>query len=204
MLLDREGVFTPRAWWSGPWWSMLVKGIIAIVFGVVAVIWPGITLVTLVILFGIFFLVDGIFTIIMATQHHKVQKNWRWSLAAGVAGLVLGIIILSMPVISEIILIYLVGAWALIMGIMGTVSAVRMRKQISMGWPLTSGIIGIVFGILILAAPLFTALVSTEVIGFFAIFWGISLCYHSYHVHHQIKKPETPSGGEKKEKAGEK
>jgi uncharacterized membrane protein HdeD (DUF308 family) len=183
MLWDTGGLLQPRAWWAGPWWSILVKGLVALVFGVIAIIWPGITLLTLAILFGAFFLVDGIFTIIISTKHYKIQKHWRWSLAAGIAGMILGIIALSLPVITEIILIYLAGAWALVMGILGTINAVRMRKYINMGWPLTSGIIGIAFGILILVTPFIAALVGTEVIGFFAIFWGISLCYHSYHVH---------------------
>jgi len=188
MLLDAEGMLKPQAWWAGPWWSILTKGIIAIVFGVIAVIWPGITLLTLVIIFGAFFLIDGIFTIIISTKHHKIQKQWKWSLAAGIAGLVLGIIVLSMPIVTEIVLIYVVAAWAIIMGVLGTINAARMRKQVNMGWPLTSGIIGIAFGTVILITPFLAALVGTEVIGFFAIFWGISLCYHSYNVQQRSKK----------------
>jgi uncharacterized membrane protein HdeD (DUF308 family) len=191
MLLDAEGMFKPQAWWAGPWWSILTKGIIAIVFGVIAVLWPGITLLTLVILFGAFFLIDGIFTIVISTKHRKIQKQWRWSLAAGIAGLALGIIVLSMPIVSEIVLIYVVAAWAIIMGVLGIINAVRMRKQVNMGWPLTSGIIGIAFGTVILITPFLAALVGTEVIGFFAIFWGISLCYHSYHVRQRSKKGEA-------------
>ena len=103
----------------------------------------------------------------------------------------MGIIVLSTPVVTEIVLIYVVAAWAIIMGILGTVNAVRMRKQVNMGWPLTSGIIGIAFGVVILVTPFLAALVGTEVIGFFAIFWGISLCYHSYHVKQRIRKEET-------------
>ena len=188
MLLDTEGMLKPQAWWAGPWWSIMTKGIIAIVFGVIAVLWPGITLLTLVILFGAFFLIDGIFTIVISTKHQKIQKHWKWSLAAGIAGLVLGIIALSMPIVTEIVLIYVVATWAIIMGVLGTINAVRMRKQVNMGWPLTSGIIGIAFGTVILITPFLAALVGTEVIGFFAIFWGISLCYHSSHVWQQSKK----------------
>lgn len=196
MLLDAEGVLKPQAWWAGPWWSILTKGIVAIVFGVIAILWPGITLLTLVILFGAFFLIDGIFTIVISTKHHKIQKHWRWSLAAGIAGLALGIIVLSMPIVTEIVLIYVVAAWAIIMGVLGIINAVRMRKQVNMGWPLTSGIIGIAFGTVILITPFLAALVGTEVIGLFAIFWGISLCYHSYHVQQRSKKGEA--GPEKK------
>lgn len=186
-LLQRE------AWWSGSWGAILAKGIFAIVFGILAVAWPGMTLGVLIIIFGVFCLLDGLYTLIQSTTNRKTHKHWKRSLAAGIFGTILGILVLTAPFITGLVLLYLIAVWAVVMGTMSIINAVRLRKQVDMAWPLSSGIIALGFGISLFIIPFGTALAATWVIGFFLVIWGISLCYHSYHVRQESKKASAES-----------
>jgi len=195
-------LFQREAWWSGSWGAILAKGIFAIVFGVLTVAWPGMTLGVLIIIFGVFCLLDGLFTLIQSTTNRKTHKYWKWSLAAGVFGTILGALVLTAPFITGLVVLYFIAAWAVVMGTMSIINAVRLRKQVAMGWPLSSGIIALGFGISLFIIPFGTALAATWAIGFLLVIWGISLCYHSYHVRQESKgaraesqkQPETGKG----------
>ena len=191
-----------EAWWSGSWGAILTKGIFAIVFGVLAVAWPGMTLGVLIVIFGVFCLLDGLYTLIQSTTNRKTHKHWKRSLAAGVFGTILGALVLTAPFITGLVVLYFIAAWAVVMGTMSIINAVRLRKQVAMGWPLSSGIIALGFGISLFIIPFGTALAATWAIGFLLVIWGISLCYHSYHVRQESKgaraesqkQPETGKG----------
>jgi len=182
------------AWWSGPWWALLVKGIFAIIFSMIAFFGPVITMFVLVILFGAFALVDGIFTLVISLKHRKKDhEHWQWSLAAGAAGIMIGTFVLAVPGISALFIIYFIAAWATVMGILGISNAVRLRKKIKIGWPLATGIIGICFGVVLFIFPAVSALAIIWLIATLALIYGISLCAHSYGVHRESKKPTTES-----------
>jgi uncharacterized membrane protein HdeD (DUF308 family) len=107
--------------------------------------------------------------------------------------MILGILVLTAPFITGLVLLYLIATWAVVMGTMSIINAVRLRKQVDMAWPLSSGIIALGFGISLFIIPYGTALAATWVIGFFLVIWGISLCYHSYHVRQESKKASAES-----------
>src|SRR6266699_1385295 len=113
-----------------PWWSLLARGIIAVLFGLAALFWPGLTLLVLIYIFGAFALVEGIITIYLSFQVRDMQTNWWMLLLEGIAGVILGILVFIWPGITALVLLFLIAAWAVITGIIELVAAFT----VGMGW----------------------------------------------------------------------
>src|ERR1041385_6721217 len=113
------------------WWVLLLRGIAAIVFGVLAFAWPGLTLVTLVLFYGAFALVDGVIALVAAFKGSvKPVPTW-WLVVVGLLGIAAGIATFVMPGITAIVLILFIGAWALVHGIFEIIGAIQLRKEIN-------------------------------------------------------------------------
>ena len=155
------------------WWVLALRGIAAIVFGVLAFAWPGITVVSLVILYGAYAFVDGVFSIFAAIGGGTPAP--RWGLAVvGILGVLAGLIAFANPVLVGIYLLWFIGAWALVSGVMEIIGAIRLRKEIDNEWMLIlHGVISVLFGILMLVEPLTAALALIWVIGAYAIAAGL-------------------------------
>src|SRR5204863_6943268 len=133
--------------------------------------WPGLTVTALLLLFGVFVLVDGFAHLVAA---FRVREGRGWQIFEGLAGVAAGIITLVWPDITALTLLYVIGAWAVIMGVLRIVVAVGLRKEIPNEWLLiTSGALSVIFGIILFVAPVSGALAITWLIGFFALFGGI-------------------------------
>jgi uncharacterized membrane protein HdeD (DUF308 family) len=148
----------------------------AILFGVLAFIWPGITLTVLVLLFGAYALVDGVFALIAAfSGGAKPVPTW-WLIVVGVAGIAAGIVTFVWPGMTAFVLIIFIGAWAIVHGIFEIVGAVRLRKEIDNEWWLIlAGALSVIFGLIVLIAPGAGALGLIWVIGAYSIAFGILL-----------------------------
>jgi uncharacterized membrane protein HdeD (DUF308 family) len=158
-----------------PWWSLLLRGIFIIILGVVAFVWPAITVLVLVFLFGAFALVDGIFAVVVSLSQRKTIPQWGLVLAGGIAGIVVGILLFVWPLISAVVILYLIAAWLVVTGIIRIVTGIRGRKETAMGLPLTLGIISVCFGAAIFLIPLAMLLAMLWIIAAFAIIIGIFL-----------------------------
>jgi uncharacterized membrane protein HdeD (DUF308 family) len=156
------------------WWLLLLRGIAAIVFGILAFIWPGITLLTLVILYGAFALVDGVLSLAAAFGgHNQTIPKW-WLVLTGLLGIAAGLITFFWPVITALVLILFIGAWALVRGIFEIVAAIQLRKQIEGEWMLIlAGVFSILFGLGVLIFPGAGALALVWAIALYAIAVGI-------------------------------
>jgi uncharacterized membrane protein HdeD (DUF308 family) len=156
------------------WWLLLLRGIIGVVFGVVALFWPGATLLSLVFLWGAYALADGVFSLWAAITGRVGEKASRWWLAAaGIAGIAAGIIAWVMPGATALALLVLVAAWAIVTGAMQVWGAIRLRKEIEGEWLLgLSGSISILLGIVLLLQPAAGAVAVVWWIGAFAIIAG--------------------------------
>jgi len=155
------------------WWLLAVRGAAAIVFGVLAWFWPDITLITLVILFGAFILVDGISNLITAASGRGAEPKWIVAVM-GLAGIVVGIVTLVWPNLTAIALIYLIAAWAVTMGVFAIIGAVVLRRDIENEWLLAiTGLLAIVFGIAIAIFPGSGALALVWLIGVYAVAYGL-------------------------------
>ncbi len=155
------------------WWLILLRGICAIIFGVLTFVWPGVTLVTLVLLYGAFALADGIFALGAAIAGRTPEPRW-WLALVGLLGIAAGIVTLLWPGMTAVILLFFIAAWAIASGVMQIVGAIRLRKEISDEWLLiASGVLSVLFGLVLLARPGLGALSMIFVIGAFAIVYGI-------------------------------
>jgi uncharacterized membrane protein HdeD (DUF308 family) len=160
---------------SKNWWLVLLRGIAAIVFGVLAFGWPGLTLLALVVLYGIFALSDGLLALAAAIAGGAPVSRW-WLLAAGLAGLAAGIVTLLWPGLTAVLLITFIGAWAVVRGVTDIVGAIQLRKEIDNEWLLiATGILSVLFGIVVIMAPGAGALALVWVIGSYAIVAGVLL-----------------------------
>ena len=156
------------------WWSLLARGIAALVFGILALFWPDRVLDTLVTLLGIFVLVVGILFTIAAVAHRAPDRHWIRHLIPGVIGIVVGIITIAWPAGMTTLLIYLIAIWALIHGVGEIHAALRLRKDIAGEWiPLVIGVASIVIGVILLLAPLMAGAMIMWLVGLFMVILGI-------------------------------
>ncbi len=158
------------------WWSLAIRGIAGILFGIIAFAWPGITLGGLVLLFGVYALIDGIAAIAGAVRAVERHDRWGALLLEGVAGLLAAIAAGLWPAITVLVLVYLVAAWAFVTGIAEIAAAIHLHRQIRGEWLLAgAGVISILFGILLAIAPLIGAFVIALWIGAYAFVFGVVL-----------------------------
>jgi uncharacterized membrane protein HdeD (DUF308 family) len=153
------------------WWVLLLRGIFAVLFGVMAFLWPGITLVTLILLCGLYFIVDGITETVMG------GRSRTWSLLiAGVLSIIAGVLTFFYPGVTAFVLLVLVAAWAVIRGIFEVIAAIRLRRELANEWLLViAGVISILFGVLLLSNPAAGALAMVWLIGLYALLFGITM-----------------------------
>ena len=157
------------------WWLILLRGIAAIIFGVLAFIWPGITLVTLVLFWGAFALVDGILALAHAIMGGDVGSRW-WLALIGVLGIIVGLLTFLMPGVTALVLLVFIATWAIVLGIFQIVGAIRLRKEIDNEWTLIlGGVISVLFGAIMLVAPGAGAVGLIWAIASFAVLFGILL-----------------------------
>ena len=155
------------------WWLILLRGIAAIIFGVLAFIWPGITLVTLVLFWGAFTLVDGILALAHAIMGGDVGSRW-WLALIGVLGVIVGLLTFLMPGVTALVLLVFIATWAIVLGVFQIVGAIRLRKEIDNEWTLgLGGVISVLFGIAMFASPGAGALALVWVIGIYSVVMGV-------------------------------
>jgi uncharacterized membrane protein HdeD (DUF308 family) len=165
------------------WWAMAIRGVIAILFGLAAFIWPGLTLAFLVTLFGVFMLLDGVFAIVGAIQARGAMSHWWVLLLEGIVGVVAGLLTVALPGLALAVLIYFIAAWALVTGVLEVIEAIRLREQIEGEWRLAlSGVLSIIFGVLVAIWPVSGALAIAWLIGAYAILFGIVLLVLAFHL----------------------
>jgi uncharacterized membrane protein HdeD (DUF308 family) len=158
------------------WWAIALRGLFAVLFGIGAFLWPGLTLAVLVILWGAYALVDGIFNLVAAFRAAQSNMTWWPLVLEGVLGIAAGVIAFLWPGITTLALLYLIAAWAILTGIVEIIAAVRLRHVISGEWLMgLAGLLSIILGVFLIAAPGAGALAVVWTIGAYAILFGIVL-----------------------------
>jgi uncharacterized membrane protein HdeD (DUF308 family) len=157
------------------WWLTLLRGICAVLFGVLAFVWPGVTLVTLVILYGAFALADGVLAIAAAIMGGAPAPRW-WLAIVGLAGIGAGVLTFMWPGLTALVLLFFIAGWAIATGVMQIVGAIRLRHEIDNEWLLAAcGVLSVLFGLVLLFRPGAGALALILVIGAYAIAEGVLL-----------------------------
>jgi len=160
---------------SRNWWLVALRGALAVVFGVVAFAWPGVTFEALVLLFGAYAFFDGVLLVSFGLVAAGDNQQWWPLVLSGIIGIALGVFTFVQPSTVALALVYVVSFWAIFTGLLEIVAAIRLRDVISSEWLLgLSGGLSIVFGILVAAQPGAGALTIVYLFGFYAILAGIS------------------------------
>jgi uncharacterized membrane protein HdeD (DUF308 family) len=158
------------------WWVFALRGVLAIIFGVLAFVWPAMTLTVLVLLFGAYVLVDGVFALITAFRARgHVQHLWTL-IVEGVVCVGAGILTFIYPGVTTLVLLYIIAFWAILTGLFEMIAAVRLRREIEHEWLLIlAGMLSLLFGVLLAINPAAGALAVVFIIGAYAIVFGMTL-----------------------------
>lgn len=155
------------------WWAVALRGILAILFGILAIVFPGAVFGALVLLFGAYAFVDGIFALIAAFS--KAGSGQRlWLILEGIVGIIAGLLAFFQTALFGLTLILIFAAWAIVTGIFEIITAIQLRQEIDNEWMMIlGGIVSVVFGVLVFIFPAAGAISTALVIGVYAIVFGI-------------------------------
>jgi len=159
---------------AGNWWTLLLRGIAAVLFGLAALLWPGLTLFVLIIFFGAYVLVDGIFALVAGIRG---SRDRRWVLLAeGALGILAGLISFFWPGITALALLYVIAFWAIFTGVLEVVMAISLRREIENEWLMVlSGVLSVLFGLILAVLPGVGLLSLVWLIGIYTLVFGIVL-----------------------------
>jgi uncharacterized membrane protein HdeD (DUF308 family) len=161
---------------SRNWWMVLLRGLLAISFGVLTFTQTGITLAALILFVGAFALVEGLMAIIAAIRVRRVDREWWVLLMEGSFGVAIGLITFLNPAITVLALSFYIATWAVTLGVLRVVSAIRLRRVIKGElWLILSGLVSVLFGVLMLAFPGAGALALMAYVGVWAMLTGFAL-----------------------------
>jgi uncharacterized membrane protein HdeD (DUF308 family) len=159
---------------TGNSWAIALRGVAALLLGVLTFLMPNVTLAALVTVLGAYFLVDGLFAIAAAVRGLREHERWGWMLAQGIIGVVAGLIALFTPAIGALALTWLVAGWALATGVFEIAAAIRLRKVMTGEWLLLlAGVLSVILGFVVALFPGIGALLLVSWVGAFALIYGI-------------------------------
>jgi uncharacterized membrane protein HdeD (DUF308 family) len=157
------------------WWLLILRAVVAILFGILAIISPAFALLFLVYLFAAYVLIDGIFSVIVALQERTAYSRWWILLLGGIAGIILGVVTFIWPGVTSLVLFYLVAAWAVVTGIFEVIAAFSVRAA-GVEWLLVlGGVLSIIIGIIFFLHPVASILTIVWLLGVFALVYGLIL-----------------------------
>jgi uncharacterized membrane protein HdeD (DUF308 family) len=177
---------------SRHWWAFALRGVAAVLFGILAFAWPGLTLTVLVLFWGAYALVDGVLALIAA---FRVEHDHRWGLLLeGLVGIAAGIVTFLYPGLTALVLLYIIAFWALLTGALELVAAVRLRKVIQNEWWLVlGGIASMLFGIVLIAAPGAGAVAVVWLIAAYAVIFGVLMIALALRLHGMSQRRQATS-----------
>jgi uncharacterized membrane protein HdeD (DUF308 family) len=164
---------------AGIWWLVALRGLAGIVFGLFAIFMPGIAIITMLFVFAAYMLVDGVFGLAAAVTAARRGRRWGLLVAEGILTLLAGIVALVWPAITVAVLVTLLAIWALITGAM-MIAAAFQHRQRGQGWLIFSGIVSMLFGLVLVMAPLIGAVVLTWWLGIYALVFGVVLVVFAF------------------------
>ena len=180
--------------YTSSWWALVLRGIAAILFGVLAFVWPAITLTALVFLWGAYALVDGVFAIAAGVKTYGENKRWWVLLIEGILSIAAGVVAFVIPGITALVLLILIAAWAILTGAFEIGAAIQLRKYITGERLLAlAGVASVLFGLALLFYPAAGALAVVWIIGAYAIVFGILLVALGLRLHGMVKSENRMS-----------
>ena len=179
---------------TSSWWALVLRGLAAIGFGVLAFLWPHITLTALVFLWGAYALVDGVLAIAAGVKSHGENKRWWVLLLEGILGVAAGVIAFVIPGITALVLLIVIAAWAMVTGVFEIAAAIQLRKFIKGEWLLAlAGVASVLFGFALLLNPSAGAIALVWLIGAYAIVFGVLLIGLGLRLHSLVRSVDRMS-----------
>lgn len=164
------------------WWLLLLRGIAAVAFGVLTFIWPQISLVSLILVYGIYALVDGVLALIAAIRGGGFAPRW-WLALGGVVSILAAGVAFAWPGLTALVLVYLIGFWSILRGVLEIVGAIRLRNEIANEWSLAAaGALSVIFGLILVFMPGAGALGLLWLIAAWAVLFGLLLIWVAFKV----------------------
>jgi uncharacterized membrane protein HdeD (DUF308 family) len=156
------------------WWLFLARGILALILGIFALFFPEVVYMSIVLIIGVFALVDGAIALFSAFTSNAKSEHWWWIIFEGVLGILLGVLTIFRPAAMGEVWMILIAVWAILTGILEIITAVALRKAIEGEiWMILGGVVSLLFGVLLLIYPTAGAIAIGIIIGVFAILFGI-------------------------------
>ena len=164
------------------WWLLLLRGIAAVAFGVLTFVWPQISLLTLILVYGIYALIDGVLALVAAIRGGGVAPRW-WLALGGVVSILAAVVAFAWPGLTALVLVYLIGFWSILRGVLEIVGAVRLRHEIANEWSLgAAGALSVIFGLILVIMPGAGALGLLWLIAAWAVLFGLLLIWVAFKV----------------------
>lgn len=168
---------------AGHWWAVGLRGLIGIIFGLICIFVPAAAILTLIIFFAAYMLVDGVLALVSGIKAARNGKRWGLLILEGIVDLAAGGIAFIWPGITAIAFVILIGIWAVISGALLVVAAFSLKRDHGRWWLVLAGIASVVFGIMLLIAPVVGAVVLTWWVGAYAIAFGVMLLILAFKLH---------------------
>jgi uncharacterized membrane protein HdeD (DUF308 family) len=172
-------------------WLIGLRGVLAIIFGVLAFIWPGLTALVLVFMFGIYAVFDGVLTLASAFRARASNPRWWLGVLEGIVSIAAGLIAFIWPAQTAVALVFVIAAWAILTGILEIAAAIRLRDEIKGKgeWAIAlTGVVSIILGVVLLINPGNSILALTWVIASYAIIFGLLMIYLAITARSQIDR----------------
>jgi len=176
------------------WWVIALRGVVAIIFGIIALFMPGAALLAFVLLFAAYMLVDGVLTIIAGVRAAQRHERWGWLIFEGILDLIAGGVAVIWPVITIVAFVLLMGAWAIVTGAL--LFGASFRLNIPHGrWLMTlAGAVSLIWGVLLIIWPLIGAVVLTWWIAAYALVFGVAMLVLAFRLRGRRHDAVAPSG----------
>jgi uncharacterized membrane protein HdeD (DUF308 family) len=157
------------------WWAIALRGVLGILFGIIALVLPGPTMLSLVLIFAAYLLIDGVLAIVAAVRAARHHNKWGWLTFEGIVNIITALVMVAFPAGAVLAFVIVVAVWALLTGGLMIGAAIRLKGDHGRGWLIFGGITSMIYGVLLLVAPLIGALVLTWWLGAYALVFGVAL-----------------------------
>jgi uncharacterized membrane protein HdeD (DUF308 family) len=176
------------------WWLFTLRGVLGIIFGLIALIFPGATILSLVIFFSAYMLVDGVFGVISAVRAIR-RKEDRWGLLIfeGLLNIAVGIAAFLWPGLTVVAFVWLIAAWAIVSGGLMTAAGFRLNMDHGRWWMILVGLLSLAYGVLLIITPLIGAIVLTWWLGAYALVFGVALVVFSFKLRSRQQERASPT-----------
>jgi uncharacterized membrane protein HdeD (DUF308 family) len=171
------------------WWAVAIRGVCGIIFGIVALLMPGVTIGALVLLFAAYMLVDGVFAIIAGVRAATHHQRWGALILEGIVDLAAGVIAIVMPIASILAFVWLSAAWAIVSGVLLLAAVFRLHRAHGKWLMALGGIVSVIWGVLLFIAPIAGAVVMTIWLGAYALVFGVVLLVLAFRLRQHRNEP---------------